>query len=353
MSTAGDRGTTPHFFTGNVMSVGRQVTLIVWIAGIAVIVALTAWYGADHVGKAIASAGWAAVAVVLIRLVGVAGAGVGWWLLFPRDTQPPLTRCISFRFIREAANALLPTAQVGGDIIGARCLALRGTRGTVAAASVIVDVMVQAATQLIFALIGLLLLLKLGAHAVAWPAAIGIAIAVPALGGFFAAQGEGGQRLLKKVLSFFVNDSDWHAFGTIDDLYAQLRTFYANHSGLIRSFSWHLADWFVGVAEVWLVLNVMGYPITLAEAVIIESLTQAVRGAAFAIPGALGVQEGGLIVLCAIFGVPPEAALALSLVKRIPDLIIGVPGLLAWQAIEGKHFFDRHNRMRRRQSEQA
>ena len=60
---------------------------------------------------------------------------------------------------------------------------------------------------------------------------------------------------------------------------------------------------------------------------IIESLLHAVRGAAFAVPGALGAQEGGLIVLCAIFGVPPEAALALSLVKRIPDFVLGLPGL--------------------------
>jgi putative membrane protein len=336
------------------MSFGRQVTLCVWIAGIAVIVALTGWFGAADVGRAIASAGWATAGVIVIRIVGVAGAGVGWWLLFPRDVQPPLTRCISFRFIREAANALLPMAQVGGDIIGARCLALRGTRGTVAAASVIVDVMIQAATQLVFALIGLVLLLKLGGHAVvAWPAAIGIAIAVPALGGFLVAQGESGQRLLKNALAFVVNDRDWHAFGAIDNLYARLKTFYANRSGLIRSFSWHLADWFIGVAEVWLVLKFMGYPISLGEAVIIESLTQAVRGAAFAIPGALGAQEGGLIALCAIFGVPPEAALALSLVKRIPDLVIGVPGLLAWQAIEGKHFLHRHSHVRQSENEHA
>ena len=52
----------------------------------------------------------------------------------------------------------------------------------------------------------------------------------------------------------------------------------------------------------------MGYPVTFEQAVIIESLMHAVRGAAFAVPGALGAQEGGLIVLCAIFGVPPEAA---------------------------------------------
>jgi uncharacterized membrane protein YbhN (UPF0104 family) len=59
------------------------------------------------------------------------------------------------------------------------------------------------------------------------------------------------------------------------------------------------------------------------------------------VPGALGAQEGGLIVLCAIFGVPPEAALALSLVKRLPDLVLGVPGLIAWQAMEGWHFHAR------------
>ena len=40
-----------------------------------------------------------------------------------------------------------------------------------------------------------------------------------------------------------------------------------------------------------------------------------------------------------MFGVPPDTALALSLVKRIPDLVIGVPGLMAWQAIEGRHLF--------------
>ena len=55
-------------------------------------------------------------------------------------------------------------------------------------------------------------------------------------------------------------------------------------------------------------------------------------------PARSAPRRAGLIVLCAIFGVPPEAALALSLVKRIPDLVIGVPGLVAWQAMEGWHF---------------
>jgi len=324
------------------MPSGRHATLIVWFVGMSVLIGLTVWYGADHVGQAIASAGWACVLVVLARIVAVGGAGAGWWLLFPPGGRPSIWACIGIRFIREGANALLPMAQIGGDFIGARCLALRGVRGTLAAASVIVDVLLQAASQLMFAIIGLILLIEMGGNElVVWPVAVGIAIALPALGGFLLVQGELGQRLVKRVLALFAGDRNWLLFGAIDDLFLQLDAFYSYHRGLIRSVTWHLVGWFVGAIEVFVVINAMGYPLDFGDAVIIESLLHAVRGASFAIPGALGAQEGGLIVLCAIFGIPPEAALALSLVKRIPDLVIGVPGLLAWQAMEGWHFHTR------------
>ena len=330
---------------------GRHATLIVWFGGLAVLIGLTVWYGADHVGQAIISTGWAAALVVIARLVALAGAGAGWWLLFPRGERPSLVTCVLLRLVREAANALLPLAQIGGDFIGARCLALRGVRGTLAAASVIVDVLLQAGTQLMFAIVGLILLIELGGNEfVAWPVAIGIAVAIPALGGFFVAQGHYGHRLLKKLLSFVAGERDWLAFGAIDDLYARLASLYSNYRGLLRSVIVHQAVWFVGAIEVWIVFRFMGYSIDYGDAVVIESLMHAVRGAAFAVPAALGAQEGGLIVLCAIFGIPPEAALALSLVKRLPDLVIGVPGLIAWQAMEGWHF---HRRSAGNQNERA
>jgi hypothetical protein len=78
----------------------------------------------------------------------------------------------------------------------------------------------------------------------------------------------------------------------------------------------------------------MGMPVSATDAVILESLSQALRGAAFAVPSALGVQEGGFTVLGSLFGIPPETALALSFVKRVPDLAIGLPGLLAWHWLE-------------------
>jgi uncharacterized membrane protein YbhN (UPF0104 family) len=96
----------------------------------------------------------------------------------------------------------------------------------------------------------------------------------------------------------------------------------------------HVAGWVVGIAEVWIVFDFMGHPIGVGEALVIESLLHAVRGAAFAVPGALGAQEGALVLLCAAFGIPPEQAIALSLVKRAADLVLGIPGLIGWQMLE-------------------
>ena len=46
-------------------------------------------------------------------------------------------------------------------------------------------------------------------------------------------------------------------------------------------------------------------------------------------PGALGVQEGGFLVVGGLVGLPPELALALALVRRARDVIIFVPALIA------------------------
>jgi uncharacterized membrane protein YbhN (UPF0104 family) len=81
----------------------------------------------------------------------------------------------------------------------------------------------------------------------------------------------------------------------------------------------------------------MSHPFSVAQAVAIESLGQGSRAAAFVLPGGLGVQDGALIAASAIFGIPAEVALAMALIKRVPDLILGVPALLGWQALEGKH----------------
>jgi uncharacterized membrane protein YbhN (UPF0104 family) len=89
-----------------------------------------------------------------------------------------------------------------------------------------------------------------------------------------------------------------------------------------------VAGGLVGTGEVYLILQLFHHPVGWIDALILESLGQAIRGAAFAIPGALGVQEGGYLLLAPLAGLPPDAALALSLAKRARELMLGLPGLL-------------------------
>ena len=102
-----------------------------------------------------------------------------------------------------------------------------------------------------------------------------------------------------------------------------------------------LAAWVLGAAEIYAALHFMGYEITVADALLLESLILATRMAAFFVPGALGVQEGVLVLLGGMIGLGPEVALALSLIKRVRELVIGVPGLVAWQIAEGKNLLSR------------
>jgi len=317
----------------------KHVGVVVWCAGIAACIALSVWFGLDDVGNALASVGWGVLGVVLTRAATVSIAGAGWWLLFPVGRPLRLCTAVLLRSIREAINALLPLTQVGGDIIGARLLTFWAVPGSLGAATIIVDVLLQALTLFLFVALGIMTLIELGTDTtLAEAAATSLAVAAPTLGVFYLAQRRGGHRILHFMLSRLKADSNWRLLGTVDAVYQNLSVVYARRSGLAASGVVHMIGWLIGVAEVLIVLRCIGLPVTLGEALIIESLVQAVRGASFAVPGALGAQEAGLILLCGIFQIPPDQALALSFVKRAADLVIGVPGLVALQILEGRQF---------------
>ena len=101
----------------------------------------------------------------------------------------------------------------------------------------------------------------------------------------------------------------------------------------------HLAAWVLVSCETWLVLSFIDARLGLAAALVIDSLLSGLRSMAFMVPQALGVQEDAYVLLDALFGVAPEAALALSLIRRARDLAIGAPALIVWQVIEGSRAY--------------
>jgi uncharacterized membrane protein YbhN (UPF0104 family) len=175
-----------------------------------------------------------------------------------------------------------------------------------------------------------------GRQEVSATAPVLIAIAMPGVTGFFLVLNFGAFEPMVRWVMIFGERRQWSAFAHVADLGARLQQIWRNHRGIAQSFVIHLAAVFFGATEVWVVLAFMDHPVSFIEAIAIESLGQGSRAAAFILPGGLGAQDGALIAVCAIFGVPGEVALAMALIKRVPDLILGARALLGWQALEGQ-----------------
>ena len=323
---------------------GRQMKLFAPLAaifGLALFTALIAYFGFTSVLQALVSSRWGTAFVIVARAAALTGAGIGWWLLLT-PIRPQARVFIGLRFIRDAINTLIPFAMVGGDVIGARLLAQFGMARNSAIASVLVDIFLQVVGLTVFLLAGLGIVSNLaGAHRLASVALIILALAVPAVTGFFLTLNFGAFEPMVRWLIAFGEKRQWPVFDHAVDLGDRLRQIWRNHRNLLASLVVHVATIFFGATEVWIALTFMGYPITPMAAVAIESLGQGTRAAAFVLPGGLGVQDGTLIAASALFGVPADVALAMALIKRVPDLVLGIPSLVAWQAIEGRRLFSR------------
>jgi hypothetical protein len=128
----------------------------------------------------------------------------------------------------------------------------------------------------------------------------------------------------------------WRALiGDAAALDAEVALRYRRGRALTLCAAWRSLGWLAGGIELWLAFLVLGHPVGLAEAIILESLGQSVRSAGFLIPGGLGVQEGGILMSGIWLGLAPEIVLAAALLKRARELVYGVPGLIVWSYLDG------------------
>jgi len=302
--------------------------------GVLLTVALVAWQGIGEVTAALAGVGSGIVTILLLHLVQLVADGAGWRAVLAGEQRPGLRLFVWGRWLAESVNDLLPVMQVGGNVVRARALAGLGVPGATAGASVVVDMTLIMATQIPLTLAGIcLLVVYWGGGAVVGRAVVGAAVSMAMLGGLIVAQRGGlfsvGARLIGRLMP--ASDPLAMASGSAR-LEGEIRRLYGKRRALAACAVWHLAGWLVGTTETWIALYYLGQPVSIAAAIIWQSLSEVIRTAAFGVPGALGVQEGGYIVVGALLGVPPDAALALSLVGRARELMFGIPGILVWRA---------------------
>jgi putative membrane protein len=240
------------------------------------------------------------------------------------------------RLVREAAADILPFSQVGGLVIGIRLLIARAIPAPLVNASVLVDLATEMAAQVVFTLFGIagFVVLRSGAadsDMLMTPILIGTLVMTGLMAAFFLAQ----SRMLR-VAELLLERMLPAVSGGIADVRAELARIYAQPGRVALALAFNLAAWVASAAGAWIALVLMGVKLPLVTVLVMESLIFVLRSVAFALPGAIGVQEVAYVLLGPLLGLPAEEALALSLAKRARDLVIGVPALVAWQASEAR-----------------
>ncbi|MFU8877601.1 MAG: lysylphosphatidylglycerol synthase domain-containing protein [Wenzhouxiangellaceae bacterium] len=316
---------------------------ILGLLGVVLFIGLIWREGAAELAGGLAMAGWALLLVPAWHLLTMTTDGLALKILLAPRTRLAAGTAVHLRWLQESVNNLLPVMQIGGNLVKVAGLTRRGMATDLAGAAVVIDVTLTVTSQIVFTLLGLVLLLVvLGPKDMAGTVLIGALLMSLMIYGFYLVQKRGLFSLLTALLGRIRSRADFTALaGGAEALDRMITQLYRQRAALYGTAAMHLLAWIIGIGEVWVAMQVLGYPIGLVEAALLESLGRALRTAAFAIPGAIGVQEGGFIVFGALIGLPADAALLLALAKRVRELVLGLPGLLVWQIESGRDWLGR------------
>lgn len=317
-----------------------RVGFLAMALGIIAVAALIAWFGAGEIGGLVLNAAWVLPPVMLLHAIQLYLSCVAWQTVIG-VSAPNRTAFMLVRWIRESVNSVLPVAQLGGNIVGVRLLMHRGISGAQAGAGTTIDLTMEAITQGLFTLIGLATLAAIEERA--WAPWLRITVLTTVLLGvvFVLAQRAGLLRLVEAAADRLGRMFPSLPDGALRGLHDEMLRLQRDRGALVRGASLHLLAWCLGVFETWIALAAMGAPTSLSRALVVESIGMAARSAGFAVPGALGVQEAGFILAGELCGLPADATVALSMIKRARELLVGVPGVVAWQWLEGRRLLGR------------
>ena len=313
------------------------------LSGLIILTLLLAWHGLSEIFHLLLTSGWYLLSLPIVWAPSFIIAAVSWRMLFTVSRTPPFMHLLAALWMGRAINTLLPVATIGGEIAKARLITLWGASGIDASASVLVDKTVQALSLIPWGILGTFLLFYLAIdNEIAIPTMAGISLLGIGIGGFILVQKAGMFSTMAKFMSKFIRSENWASIaGNAGKVDLAVLNLYGDQRRFALAILWQTLSLMLETAEVWLACYFFGHTISLLEAITLKSLTSTLNNIVFFIPNAYGIQEGGYIMVGTLLGLTPDFSLALSLATRVRELCIDLPGLLAWQHLEGKRYLNK------------
>src|ERR1700736_855104 len=255
--------------------------LIIAALGVALALYLVFFIGVGAVISAAVAVGWGGFAILCAYGLALFFVlGLAWYLLLPDLKAEKLWVFVRARMVREAATEVLPFAQLGGIVFGARAAILLGIAPAQAFASTIVDVTTELLAQIAFVALGVVILSVHAPHSALITAlAIGLSLAVIGCGLFFALQ-RYGLWMTGKLAARLLRG----AGAATAAVAANFDAIYRAPARVVLSSTVHLAGWIASAIGIWIAFRLIGTHVQLTSVLAIESLVCAARSAAVFVP---------------------------------------------------------------------
>ncbi len=311
--------------------------------GLAVLGLLIWHIGPGNIYEAATQLGPMALLVILIPSVMMyIIEAYGWKVVLGRSAQAvPFWRLLAIRTAGEVVNMTTPTAYLGGEPLKAYLLTKSNVPMAEGAASVVIAKTTMTIAEVFYILVGIVLgflILGTGSSAgqTVTAALLSVGVLVCSIAGFVFIQRRG---LFASILAIvrklglrigFLESQEEHLRSidrTIQDYYKDhQRAFYA-------SIGVYFFGWMAESVEVFIIIYYLGGPASLLSAFSIGALAVFIKGGSFFIPGSLGAQDGGNLLLLQAFGYSDVTGLTFALLRRFRELVwIGI-GLMCLATI--------------------
>lgn len=326
-----------------------MLRLILLLVGLLTFAGLIWHIGPGNILAAVAGIGpLALLVIVLPSLLMYLLEAYGWRLTLRNHAAAvPFGRLLAIRTAGEVVNMTTPTAYVGGEPLKAVLLKSHGVPMIEALASVITAKTTMTIAQVLFILLGIGIAFGLvgtsasgDSNAPLLAALVGVGLLLFGIALFVMVQRIGLFLGLLNVLRWcriripYLETRE----EKLRELDRTILDFYTHdRRAFLLSIGFFFLGWMAEALEVYAILYFIGGPsVSPLAAIAIGALSVFIKGGTFFIPGSLGAQEGGNLLVMVAFGYSGVTGITFALLRRVRELVWIAIGLACLAALGGR-----------------